>query len=256
MKVVILAGGLGTRLGEETHTKPKPMVCVGEKPILWHIMKSYSYYGFNDFVICGGYKIEVIKNYFYDYFLNECDATYNLSNGVVTYDDKNIEKWIVGVVNTGLTTMTGGRIGRIKEHVKNNRFMITYGDGVSDVNINSIIEEHNKSGNIVTLTAVRPEGRFGVIDIGDNNKVTRFAEKDAHSDKWINGGFLVVEPQIFNYIKGDSCILETDVLPVLAKEGKLGVYKHTGFWQCMDKISDKNYLDDLLKNNKAPWKKY
>lgn len=255
MKVVILAGGFGTRISEESHLKPKPMIEIGEKPILWHIMKSYSYYGFNDFIICLGYKGYFIKEYFAHYFLHESDVTFDFRN----YNNEFIhnhtaEPWRVTLVNTGIETMTGGRVKRIKQYVENQTFMLTYGDGVSNVNISELVNFHKSHGKISTVTSVQPTGRFGALILGEDNLVKGFEEKPKGDGGWINAGFFVMEPEIFNYLKDDSTILEREPIESLSKDGQLVTYKHTGFWNPMDTLRDKNYLEDLWQTNKAQWK--
>lgn len=256
MKVVILAGGFGTRISEESHLKPKPMIEIGDKPILWHIMKGYSYYGYNDFIICLGYKGYIIKEFFAFYYLHTSDVTFDFANkNKMTIHNNVSEPWKVTLVDTGLHTMTGGRIKRVQKYIGNERFMITYGDGVSDVNIRKLEEQHKKSGKYLTITAVQPGGRFGVLDIDeDTNTIKEFVEKAKEDGGWINGGFMVAEPIIFNYIKDDKTIFEKEPLEQLAKEGKLNAFKHKGFWQCMDTQRDKNTLEYLWNNNSAPWK--
>lgn len=254
MKVVILAGGFGTRISEESHIKPKPMIEIGGKPILWHIMKIYSAYGFNEFVICCGYKAEVIKQYFANYFLLNCDVSfdYNQNNMVQIHNNIN-EPWKVTVVDTGLNTMTGGRIKRIQPYINNEPFMITYGDGVSNVNISELVKFHENNGELATITVIKPEARFGIADI-KGNYVTSFREKSQMDIGWINGGFMVVQPDIFNYIKDDSSILEKDCLGKLSEDNCLTAYKHNGFWQCMDTQRDKQRLEQMWANKEAPWK--
>ncbi len=254
MKVVILAGGFGTRISEESQFKPKPMIEIGEKPILWHIMKLYSHYGYNEFVICLGYKAHVIKEFFADYFLHTSDITFNLAENKMIVHNNSAEPWIVTLIDTGLNTMTGGRIKRIKEYVGNQPFFLTYGDGVSDVNIDSLLEFHKKSGKIATMTAIKPEGRFGVLDI-DDDYIHAFREKSKNDSGWINGGFMVLQPQIFDYIKGgDEVVFEKAPLETLAETNQLVAYKHDGFWQCMDTQRDKQYLEALWADGTAPWK--
>ncbi|WP_457622326.1 glucose-1-phosphate cytidylyltransferase [Persephonella sp.] len=253
MKVVILAGGFGTRLSEETDIKPKPMVEIGGKPILWHIMKIYSSYGFNDFVICLGYKGYVIKEYFANYFLHMSDVTIDLKNNQIEVHDVKAEPWKVTLVDTGLNTMTGGRIKRIKNYIGNETFMLTYGDGVGNINIKELLEFHKKHGRYATLTAVQPSGRFGALDLEDV-QVKAFKEKPKGDGAWINGGFFVLEPQIFDYIEGDETIWERDPLENLAKDGQLMAYKHTGFWKPMDTLRDKRELESLWQSENPPWK--
>jgi glucose-1-phosphate cytidylyltransferase len=256
MKIVILAGGFGTRISEESHLKPKPMIEIGDAPILWHIMKYYSCFGYNDFIICCGYRGYVIKEYFADYYLHRSDITFDFSNGNEMIIHNNVaEPWRVTVVDTGLHTQTGGRIKRIKKYIGNETFMMTYGDGVSNIDIHKLVEQHKSTNNIVTLSAIQPGGRFGVLDIDENDrKVIGFREKAPEDAGWVNAGFMVMEPTVFNYIREDKTIFEREPLESLSAEGKLGVYKHYGFWQCMDTQRDKYYLESLWENNKAPWK--
>lgn len=254
MKVVILAGGLGTRISEETVFKPKPMVLIGDKPILWHIMKIYSSYGFNDFVICCGYKGHVIKEYFANYLLHESDVTINTSTNDLTFHNSNSENWNVSLINTGELTMTGGRIKRIQEYVGNESFFLTYGDGVGDVNIQELLNFHKSHGKKATLTATKPFGRFGVIDITDNGQITSFKEKDKEDVSWINGGFFVLEPSVFDYIEGDSTVFEKEPLEKLTQEGELNAFKHDGFWRAMDSLNDKNVLEEYWNTSTAAWK--
>ncbi|MGX5389993.1 glucose-1-phosphate cytidylyltransferase [Bacillus thuringiensis] len=255
MKVVILAGGFGTRLSEETHLKPKPLVEIGGKPILWHIMKIYSRYGFNDFVICLGYKGDKIKEYFSNYFLSHSDLTFDFTEGdKIVVNKHSVEPWKVTLVDTGLQSMTGGRIRRIKEYVDNETFLLTYGDGVANVNIKELVKFHKQHGKIGTVTAVQPAGRFGVLQI-DNKKeiVTGFEEKPQGDGKWINGGFFVMNPGIFDYLTDDQTVFENGPLSNLAYDGELMAYKHTNFWQPMDTLHDKKYLESLSENGKEPW---
>lgn len=254
MKVVLLAGGLGTRISEESHLKPKPMIEIGGMPILWHVMKSYSQYGYNEFVICLGYKGQIIKEFFSDYFLYASDVTFDLAKNTMTVHDNFSEPWTVTLVDTGLNTMTGGRVKRIQQYVNNETFMLTYGDGVSNVNIADLVEYHKAHGKMATLTAIQPGGRFGVLDVDRNLSINQFKEKSKEDGGWINGGFMVLEPQIFEYIDGDSTILEKEPLEKLANAGELKAYKHFGFWQCMDTQRDKQLLEDLLASNRAPWR--
>jgi glucose-1-phosphate cytidylyltransferase len=254
MKVVILAGGFGTRISEESHLKPKPMIEIGGRPILWHIMKTYSYYGYNDFVICLGYKGYYIKEYFAHYFLHESDVTFDFTqeNSQIVHDVK-AEPWKVTLVNTGLETMTGGRIKRIQKYVENEPFMLTYGDGVSSVNIEELVNYHKSHGKIATVTATQPSGRFGALDLGSQNEVFGFQEKPQGDGNWINAGFFVLEPGVFDYIEGDSTVFEKEPLENLAFSNNIQAFKHNGFWQPMDTLRDKNYLEELWQNN-APWK--
>lgn len=254
MKVVILAGGFGTRISEESHLKPKPMIEIGEKPILWHIMKYYSSFGFNEFIICLGYKSYVVKEFFDDYYLHTSDITYDFESNSKKIHNNYAEPWRVTLVDTGLYTMTGGRIKRIKDYVNGERFMMTYGDGVCDVDINQLIEKHKTSNNIVTLTTIQPQGRFGVLDIDDSDTINAFREKSQEDTGWINGGYMVCEPEIFDYITGDKTIFEKEPLEKVAEEKRLGAYKHDGFWQCMDTLNDKRKLEELFESGHAPWK--
>jgi len=255
MKVVILAGGLGTRLSEETDLKPKPMVEIGGKPILWHIMKIYSYYGFNDFIICCGYKGYYIKEYFANYFLHQADITIDLVENSINVHKSKAEPWKITMVDTGLNTLTGGRIKRIQEYVGNETFMLTYGDGVSDVNIPQLLEFHKKSGKKATLTAVQPSGKFGALGISNDNTITSFKEKPSGDGAWINGGFFVLEPSIFDYInEGDKTIWERTPLENLSKDNQLSAYKHGGFWRPMDTLRDKLDLEEYWNQNIAAWK--
>ena len=254
MKVVILAGGFGTRITEESHLKPKPMIGIGERPILWHIMKEYSHYGFNEFIICLGYKGYVIKEFFSDYFLHTSDVTFDLAKNEMTVHDNFSEPWKVTLVDTGLNTMTGGRIKRIQKYIGNEPFMLTYGDGVSSVNINKLLEFHKKQGKIATLTAINAGQRFGVLDINDNNEIKSFREKNDEEGSMINGGYMVLEPEVFRYIEDDKTVFEKEPLEKLAKNGQLSAYKHDGFWKCMDTLRDKNQLEEMWEKGEAPWK--
>lgn len=254
LKVVILAGGFGTRILEESQYKPKPMIEIGGKPILWHIMKGYSAYGFNEFIICAGYKQYVIKEWFADYFLHTCDVTFDFArDNAVTVHNKKTEPWKVTVVDTGLDTMTGGRLRRVENFLDREPFLMTYGDGLSDVNISDLVEEHFRSGRYATLTAVLPEGRFGVMDM-EGTRIKSFREKSKTDMGWINGGFMVLEPEALKYISGDETVFEREPLERLAEEGQLTAYKHTGFWQCMDTLRDKQLLERLWAGGHAPWK--
>ena len=255
MKTVILAGGYGTRISEETHLKPKPMIEIGGKPILWHIMKSYSAYGINEFVICCGYKGYMIKEYFANYFLHTSDVTFDMQNNKMEVHRKFAEPWKVTLVDTGLETMTGGRLKKVKDFVGNETFCFTYGDGVSDVNISKLIEFHKNNKTISTVTAVQPPGRFGTLDI-NGNKIISFKEKPAGDGNWINGGYFVLEPSVFNYIKDDSTIWEREPLERLAQENQLSAFKHEGFWQPLDTLRDKNYLEELWNSDNAYWKNW
>ena len=258
MKVVLLAGGFGTRITEESKYKPKPMVEIGEKPILWHIMKMYSYYGFNEFVICAGYKQQVIKKWFADYFLINSDVTFDYSSGRndMIIHNRHCEPWKVTVVNTGLRTMTGGRIKRIQPYIGDETFMMTYGDAVCDVDITKILEFHRGHGKIATLTSVMLDQQKGVLNIDGMNAVKSFREKKQSDGAPINAGFMVLEPEIFNYIKDDSTIFEGEPLEQLASEGELMSFMHRGFWQCMDTTREKELLEGLLASGNAPWKKW
>jgi glucose-1-phosphate cytidylyltransferase len=253
MKAVILAGGLGTRIAEETHLKPKPMIEIGGKPMLWHIMKEYSSYGINDFVICCGYKGYMVKEYFANYFLHMSDVTFNMKQNKMEVHHKFVEPWTVTLVDTGLNTMTGGRLKRIKEYVQNDTFCFTYGDGLSDINISKLIDFHKNRKNKATLTSVQPPGRFGILDITED-KITSFKEKPAGDGNWINGGYFVLEPSVFDYLKDDTTIWEKEPLEELAQENQLSAFKHTGFWKPMDTLREKNQLEELWNSNKAPWK--
>lgn len=254
MKVLILAGGYGTRISEESDTRPKPMIEVGGKPILWHIMKHYSHYGFNDFVILAGYKQYVIKEYFSNYFLHSSDVTLDLEKNQMEIHKTFSEKWKVTIIDTGQDTMTGGRIKRAKEYIGENTFMLTYGDGVSDVNLSELLSEHKKNGKFVTMTVVQPDGRFGAVEINSQNEAVRFHEKPKGDGGWINGGFFVCEPDILDYISEDKNIFEKDVLEKLAEDSQLGTRKHFGFWKAMDSLRDKNHLCDLWEKESAPWR--
>ncbi len=256
MKVVILAGGLGTRLSEETDLKPKPMVEIGGKPILWHIMKTYSHYGFNEFVICCGYKSYMIKEYFANYFLHQADVTIDLQLNKLDVHFSHAEPWKITLVETGLNTMTGGRIKRIEKYVNNETFMLTYGDGIGDVNISELIKFHKKHKKTATVTVVQPSGRFGAIQFDEKEEVKVFAfqEKPKGDNSWINGGFFVLEPKIFDFIEGDSTIWERKPLETIAKDGQLVAYKHYGFWKPMDTLREKNELEELWDSGKAKWK--
>ncbi len=257
MKVVILAGGLGTRISEESHLKPKPMIEVGDAPILWHIMKYYSSYGFNEFIICCGYKGYVIKEYFADYYLHRSDVTFDFANNNEMIIHNNVaEPWKVTVVDTGLHTMTGGRLKRIQKYVGNQTFMMTYGDGVSDIDLDALLEFHRVHKKAATLTAIQPGGRFGVLDIDDNETVRQFSEKAKEDGGWINAGFMVLEPEVFDYIEGDDTFFEKEPLENLALDGKLAAYRHEGFWKCMDTMRDKGMLDELWNSGQAPWKRW
>lgn len=254
MKVVILAGGFGTRFSEETDLKPKPMIEIGGRPILWHIMKIYSSFGYNEFIICLGYKGYVIKEYFQNYFLHQSDVTFDMKKNAVKYHASKAEPWQVTLIDTGAGTMTGGRIKRIREYVGNGPFMMTYGDGVGDVDIAKLLDTHRTHGKLATVTAVQPSGRFGAMDIGDDTTVHSFKEKPRGDGAWINGGFFVLEPGIFDYIPGDATMWEREPMEKLASDGQLGSYKHYGFWKPMDTLRDKVDLEAMWNSPKAPWK--
>ncbi|WP_282088022.1 glucose-1-phosphate cytidylyltransferase [Aquimarina algiphila] len=256
MKVLILAGGLGTRISEETHLKPKPMVEIGGKPILWHIMKSYSHHGYNDFVILLGYKGYIVKEYFMNYFIHQSDITVDLSENKTEIHKINAEPWKITLLDTGLNTLTGGRVLRAKDYIGNEPFMLTYGDGVSDVNIKELVSYHKSHSGAITMTSVQPEGRFGALIIKDNNEVTQFLEKPKGDGAWINGGFFVCNPEVLDYIDDDESIFERKPLENLAKDGELFAYKHKGFWKPMDTLRDKNQLEKMFSTNNAPWKKW
>ena len=254
MKVIILAGGLGTRLNEETSIKPKPMVEIGGKPILWHIMKMYSKHGINDFIICCGYKGYMIKEYFANYFLHQSDVTFNMKKNSMEVHEGRVEPWTVTLIDTGEKSMTGGRLGKVSEYVKDDEaFCFTYGDGVSNIDISKLIEFHKQHGKEATLTSVYPPGRFGVLNIEDN-KIKKFIEKPKGDGALINGGFFVLSPKVLKRISGDNCIWEQEPLKGLAADDNLMSYMHEGFWQPMDTLRDKIYLQNLWENDKAPWK--
>lgn len=255
MKVVILAGGFGTRISEESHLKPKPMIEIGGKPILWHIMKTYSSYGYNDFVICLGYKGYVIKEFFSNYFLHTSDVTFDMTNNQMTIHNNFSEPWKVTLVDTGLNTMTGGRIKRIKDYIEDDMFMMTYGDGVCDINIDKLVKFAKENDKFATMLAVQPGGRFGVLDIKDN-LVHSFREKSKEDMGWINAGYMVLKREIFDYIEDDSTVFEKQPLETLAAKKELIAYKHDGFWQCMDTQRDKFLLEDLWEKGEAPWRKW
>lgn len=253
MKVVILAGGFGTRISEESFLRPKPMIEIDGQPILWHIMKSYAYYGFNEFIICCGYKANIIKEYFANYYWYHSDMTFDFSSNDITIHNNFAEPWKVTVVDTGLYTMTGGRVKRVEEYIGNETFMLTYGDGVCDINIRKLYEYHKEHGKMVTLTAIQPGSRFGVLEIGADALVENFAEKKTEDGGWINGGFMVMEPEILKIITDDTIILEREPLEWAARTKNLLAYKYHGFWQCMDTLRDKQYLEKLIESNEAPW---
>lgn len=255
MKVVLLAGGFGTRISEESHLKPKPMVEIGDMPILWHIMKQFSAYGFNEFVICAGYKQHMIKEYFADYYLHQSDITFDFSNHNKTVVHHNVaEPWKVTIVDTGLNTMTGGRVKRIQKYIDNEPFLLTYGDGVSNVDIQKLVAYHQSHGKMVTMSAYNVGQRFGVLDIDNEGKINAFREKVKDDGGLINIGFMVINPEFFDYIDGDGVVLEKAPLETVAKQGQLMAYKHDGFWQCMDTIREKQKLEELWASGKAPWK--
>jgi len=254
VKAVILAGGLGTRLAEETHLKPKPMLEIGGKPILWHILKIYSFYGINEFIICCGYKGYIIKEYFANYFLHMSDVTFHMDENRMEVHRQQTEPWKVTLVDTGDYTMTGGRLKSIQSHIGDQTFCFTYGDGVADVNIRALVQLHKKKGRWATLTAVQPPGRYGAIRLSVDDAVIAFQEKPQGDNAWINGGFFVLEPQVFDLISGDQTSWEREPLQILASKGQLFAYKHRGFWQPMDTLRDKNYLESLWKEGCAPWK--
>lgn len=253
MKVVLLAGGLGTRISEETAARPKPMVEIGGKPILWHIMKMYSHYGMNDFIVCLGYKGYVIKEYFANYFLHTSDVTFDMQHNKMEVHHQHTEPWKVTLVDTGDDTMTGGRLKRIMPYIGHEDFCCTYGDGLSDINIQKVVELHHKEKRLATLTATLPPGRFGALEFSDN-KVLAFKEKPRGDGSWINGGFFVLSPRVFAYIKGDETLWEQEPMQNLATDGQMTVYFHNGFWQPMDTLREKNLLEALWQSGQAPWK--
>lgn len=253
MKTVILAGGLGTRISEETHLRPKPMIELGGKPVLWHIMKIYSAYGLTDFIICCGYKGYIVKEYFANYFLHMSDVTFDLADNKMIVHEKNAEPWKVTLVDTGEHTQTGGRLKRIQKYLDDDPFCFTYGDGVSNVNIDKLIRFHRKQNTLATVTAVQPVGRFGELDV-HNDKIIRFEEKPQSNASWVNGGYFVLSPKVLDYIDDDSTIWEREPIETLAKEGQLSAYKHSGFWKPMDTLRDKNVLEELWQSEEAPWK--
>lgn len=257
MKVVLLAGGLGTRFSEESQYKPKPMIEIGGMPILWHIMKEYSYYGYNEFIICAGYKQHIIKDWYANYFLHTSDVTFDFTHGnEIIIHNKHAEKWKVTVIDTGLKTMTGGRIKRVQSYIGEEPFLMTYGDGVCDVDISKLVAYHKKHGKIATLTAVMQEQEKGILDIGGDNAVHSFREKSSIDCNPINAGYMVFNPEIFDYITDDETVLEQYPLQELAKKGELISYIHKGFWQCMDNKREKDLLEKLWESGKAPWKKW
>ena len=254
MKAVILAGGLGTRLSEETYAKPKPMVEIGSKPILWHIMKIYSFYDINEFIICCGYKGYLIKEFFANYLLHTSDVTLDMKNDEIKVHSKNTEPWKVTLVDTGEDTMTGGRLKRIRSHLGNEKFCFTYGDGLANININELIKSHELAGKSATLTAVQPPGRFGSLTFFDENTISSFSEKPQGDGGWISGGFFVLEPEVLDRIEGDRTVWEQEPLKSLAYDKQLNAYKHEGFWRPMDTLRDKNSLEELWQKDAAPWK--
>lgn len=254
MKVVILAGGYGTRISEESHLKPKPMIEIGDKPIIWHIMKEFSKYGYNDFIICAGYKQYAIKEYFNNYFLHNSDVTFDMKNNKILIRHQYVDPWTVTVVDTGLNTMTGGRIKRIEEYVKNESFIVTYGDAVSDLNIDELVAFHRKHKKIGTISVYNFGQSKGIIDIDNNGKIKDFREKSNEDGALINIGYMVFEPDVFKYIQGDETVLEKEPMKALAHAGELMCYKHKGFWQCMDTLREKQRLETLWDSGVAPWK--
>jgi glucose-1-phosphate cytidylyltransferase len=255
MKAVILAGGFGTRITEESHVKPKPMIEIGGKPILWHIMKIFSSHGVDEFIICCGYKSYVIKEYFANYFLHMADVTFDLAHNSMEVHNKSAEHWKVTLVDTGLNTMTGGRLRRIKDYVGNQAFFMTYGDGLADVDIPALTAFHRAHGRHATVTAIQPPARFGALDI-DRDVVQNFEEKPRGDGRWINGGFFVLEPAVFDYVEGDATVWEHEPLKRLSQEGQLAAYRHSGFWEAMDTLRDKLHLDQLWESGRAPWKRW
>jgi glucose-1-phosphate cytidylyltransferase len=254
MKIVILAGGIGSRLSEETDIKPKPMIEIGGKPIIWHIMKMYSHYGFNDFIICLGYKGYMIKEYFNNYFIHSEDVTIDLSRNKIKVLGSKTEPWKVTLIDTGMNTMTGGRIKRVQKYIGEKTFMLTYGDGLSNVNLKELLSFHRKKAKSATITAVVPYARFGALDLDNNHTVLSFKEKPKGQSLWINGGFFVLEPEIFKYIKDDNSVWEQEPMEKLTAQKKLNAYKHNSFWSCMDTLRDKLELERLWKTGEAPWK--
>lgn len=254
MKVVILAGGLGTRISEESHLRPKPMIEIGEKPILWHIMQHYSFFGFKEFIICAGYKQNIIKSYFNEYYLQTADVTFDFGDNSTHFHGNHSEPWKVTVVDTGLATMTGGRIKRVQQFIGKEPFMLTYGDAVSNVDIKALVEFHKSHGKMITLTAIQPGGRFGKLDIDQMSSVTHFHEKKMEDGGWINGGYMVLQPEVFDLIEGDTTTFEKQPLEWASASGNLKAFHHKGFWQCMDTLSEKLMLENLWNTRQAPWK--
>ena len=257
MKVVILAGGYGTRISEESHLKPKPMIEIGGKPILWHIMKEYSHYGFNEFIICAGYKQDKIKDYFANYYLYNSDVTFDFTDhNKMTVHNNVAEPWKVTIVDTGLDTMTGGRIKRVQKYIGDETFMLTYGDGVCDMNMNKLLEFHRSHGKIATITAIALTQRFGVLDMSDDGVIHNFREKNEMDNDRINGGYMVLEPEVFEYLEDDTTVFEKKPMVSLASDGQLMGYQYDGYWQCMDTKREKDLLDKLIEEKKAPWIKW
>ncbi len=255
MKTVILAGGLGTRISEETHLRPKPMIEIGGKPILWHIMKNYSAHGINEFIVCCGYKGYLIKEYFANYFLHMSDVTIDLQKNAIDIHQNNAEPWKITLVDTGETTQTGGRLKRVRRYLDDEDFCFTYGDGVSDVDITRLIAFHREQGTLATVTATQPLGRFGALNLADN-RITQFREKPQGDGGWINGGFFVLSPKVIDYIDGDETLWEREPMEKLAENGQMSAYLHSGFWQPMDTLRDKTHLEELWASGSAPWKKW
>ena len=254
MKVLILAGGFGTRLSEETDIRPKPMVEIGGKPILWHIMKTYSHYGINEFVILLGYKGYYIKEYFANYFLHQSDVTIDMSSGDIEVHNNSSEPWKVTLLDTGLNAMTGARVKKAKDHIGNEPFLLTYGDGVANVDIQATLDFHKKHGKLMTMTSAQPDGRFGALDINENDKVVAFKEKPRGDDSWINAGYFICQPEVLDYIpQGDDAVLEQEPLKNLAKDGQIYTYKHNDFWMPMDSLRDKIKLNEMCESQDAPW---
>lgn len=256
MKVIILAGGFGTRISEESDLKPKPMVEIGGKPILWHIMKSYSHYGFNEFIILCGYKGYIIKDFFANYYKHLADMTINLANNQIEYHRNNAEPWKITLIDTGLETMTGGRVKRVKKYIKNETFLLTYGDGLSDINFKEQLKFHQSHGKLMTMTSVQPEGRFGAISASEEGLIEKFEEKPKDDGVWVNGGFMICEPEVLDYIEGDQTIFEQEPLNNIAKDKELMAFKHSGFWKPMDTLRDKNQFENFINNGTAPWIKW
>ncbi|HHQ4683433.1 TPA: glucose-1-phosphate cytidylyltransferase [Aeromonas veronii] len=253
MKAIILAGGLGTRISEESHLRPKPMIDIGGKPILWHIMKIYSHYGINDFIICLGYKGYIIKEYFANYFLHMSDITFDMRTNQMYVHEEHAEPWRVTLVDTGEHSMTGGRLKRVREYIGDETFCFTYGDGVADIDIKALLNHHQRAARVATVTAIQPPGRYGALNINDG-RVNNFQEKPAGDGAWVNGGFFVLEPRIFDYLTDDMTSFEGEPLFSLAQEGQLSAYQHSGFWQAMDTLREKNYLEELWQSGSAPWR--